>query len=150
MDYYEDISIQLRREQEELPRDYTRQMATRNGDVLIDFILNFNIGRFLIFMDNYNKSIPDKIRITKFGIDGPATTSILYFDGNIVIYEVDGTRYPTNEFYTYYGYYITVNKRNLYDNQIILDYNLIPKDGSREMTILSIWAGLKPQNAYLL
>lgn len=145
MDYYEDISIQLRKELEELPRDYTREMATRNWDVLIDLILNFNIGRFLIFMDNYNNGIPDKIRITKFGVDGPATTSILYFDGNMVIYVVDNTRYPGYEFYTYYGYYITVNKRNYYDNQIIIDYNLIPLDGSREMTILSIWAGLEPQ-----
>jgi hypothetical protein len=29
-------------------------------------------------------------------------------------------------------------------NQIIIDYNLIPLNG-REMIILSIWAGLKPQ-----
>jgi hypothetical protein len=40
-------------------------------------------------MENYNKGIPDKIRITKFDVDGPAITSILYFDGNIVIYVVD-------------------------------------------------------------
>jgi hypothetical protein len=145
MNYYLDISMQLRKELEELPRDYTRQMATQNWDVLIDLILNFNIGRFLIFMDNYNKGIPDKIRITKFGVDGPATTSILYFDGNIVVYVIDGTRYPTNEFHTYYGYYITVNNRNYHYNQIIIDYNLVPLDGSRETTILSIWAGLEPQ-----
>lgn len=145
MGYYMDISLQLRKELEELPRDYTRLMATRNWDVLIDLVLNFNIGRFLIFMDNYNKGIPDKIRITKFGVDGPATTSILYFDGNIIIYVVDDTRYPLNEFYTYYGYYITVNNRYLDYNEMIIDYNLIPLDDSREMPILGIWAGLKPQ-----
>lgn len=145
MEYYLEISMQLRKELEALPRDYTRQMATRNWDVLIDLILNFNIGRFLIFMDNYNKGIPDKITITKFGVDGPATTSILYFDGNIVIYVVDDTRYPTNEIYTFYGYYITVNNRYLDYNEMIIDYNLIPLDDSGEMQILGIWAGLKPQ-----
>ena len=142
MGYYLDVSMQLRKELEELPRDYTRQMATKNWDVLIDLMLNFNLGRFLIFMDNYDKGIPDKIRITKFGVDGPSTTSILFFDGDIVIYEEDGTRYPTNEFYTYYGNYIIVNKRNYHDNQIIIDYNLVPLDQSREITIISIWAGL--------
>lgn len=144
MGNYIDISMQLRKELEELPRDYTRQMATRNWDVLIDLVLNFNIGRFLIFMDNYNNGIPDKIKITEFGVDGPATTSILYFDGNIVVYVVDGTRYPTNEFYTYYGHYITVSNRYLDYNEMVIDYNLIPLDG-REMPIVSIWAGLKPQ-----
>lgn len=58
---------------------------------------------------------------------------------------MDDTRYPLNKFYTYYGYYITVNNRNYNNNEIIIDYNLIPLDGSREMPILSIWAGLKPQ-----
>lgn len=141
---YSAIGIQLRKELEALPRDYTRLMATRNWDVLIDLVLNFNIGRFLIFMDNYYKGIPDKIRITKFGVDGPATTAILYFDGNIVVYAVDGTRYPTNQFYTYYGYFITVSNRNYSNNQIIIDYKIIPLDG-KEMPIIGIWAGLKPQ-----
>lgn len=145
MEYYLDISLQLRKELEELPRDYTRLMATRNWDVLIDLILNFNIGRFLVFTDNYNKGIPDKIRITKFGVDGPATTSILYFDGNMVIYVIDDTRYTINKFYNYYGYYITINNRYIDYNEMAIDYNLIPLDDSREMPILSIWAGLKPQ-----
>lgn len=144
MENYIDISMQLRKELEALPRDYTRLMATRNWDVLIDVILNFNIGRFLIFMDNYYKGIPDKIRVTKYGADGPATTAILYYDGNLAIYVIDDTRHPIAEFYTYYGYNITVNNRYLNYNEMIIDYNLITLDG-KEANIIGIWAGLKPE-----
>jgi hypothetical protein len=144
MEYHNDISMQLRKELEELPRDYTRLMATQNWDVIIDSNKNFNIGRFLVFMDNYYKGIPDKIRITKFGIDGPATISLLYFDGNIVIYVIDDTRYPMNKFFIYYGYNITANYRYYNYNEIIIDYNLISMDGI-DMPILGIWAGVKPQ-----
>ena len=145
MEYYADISKQFMMELEDLPRDYTREMATQNWDVLIDLVLNFNIGRFLLFMENYNNGISDKIRITQFGIDGPATTSILYYDGSIIIYVVDDTRYPMAQFYTYYGDQITIDYRYFSYNQMVIDYNLQPIDGSRELRILGIWAGLKPQ-----
>lgn len=139
-----DISTQLRKELEALPSDYTRLMATRNWDVMTDLLLNFNIGRFLIFMDNYYRGISDKIRITKFGVDGPATTAILYYDGNLITYVVDDTRYPLNNFYTYYGYYIAVKKRNLDNNAMVIDYNLIGLD-DKEIPIIGIWAGFEPQ-----
>lgn len=144
MESYIDISIQLRKELEALPRDYSRTMATRNWDVMTDMILNFNIGRLLVFMDNYGYRIPDKIRITKFGIDGPATTARLYYDGNLFTYVVDDTRYPSGEFYTYYGHEVTVKKRYLDYNEMAIDYNLIALDG-KEVNILIIWAGLKPE-----
>lgn len=144
MESYIDISMQLRKELEALPRDYTRIMVTRNWDVLTDMILNFNIGRLLVFMDNYGGRIPDKIRITKFGVDGPATTARLYYDGNLFTYVVDDTRYTNGEFYTYYGYEMTIKKRYLDYNEIAIDYNLISSDGN-EISILIIWAGLKSQ-----
>lgn len=144
MESYIDISMQLRKELEALPRDYTRIIATRNWDVLTDMILDFNIGRLLIFMNNYGRGIPDKIRITKFGVDGQATTARLYYDGNLLTYVVDDTRYTNGEFYTYYGHEMTVKKRYLDYNEIAIDYNLISTDG-KEISILIIWAGLKPQ-----
>lgn len=144
MENYMDISAQLKKELEALPLDYTRQMATRNWDVVIDMVLNFNIGRYLIFLDNFNKGISDKIRITKFGIDGPTTTAILYYDGNHVVYVIDDTRYLSGEFYTYYGNNITVYNRHLDYNEMIIDYYLIPFEG-KSINILGIWAGLKPQ-----
>ncbi len=139
-----DINAQLKKELEVLPHDYTRQMATRNWDVVIDMILNFNIGRLLIFMNNFDKGIPDKIRITKFGIDGPATTAILYYDGNLVVYVVDDTRYSSGEFYTYYGNNIIVYNRYMDYNEMIIDYNLTLYNGDY-ITIIGIWAGLEPQ-----
>ena len=139
-----EISIQLRRELEALPRDYTRVMATRNWDVMTDFILNFNIGRFLVFMDNYGRCIPDKIRITKFGIDGPATTARLFYDGNLFTYVIDDTRYSSGKFYIYYGHELTTKKRYMDYNEIVIDYNLISLEGN-EVSIFNIWAGLKPQ-----
>lgn len=144
MDHYLEITYQLKKELEALPLDYTRQMATQNWDVLIDLVLNFNIGRFLVFMNHYYKGIPDKIRITKFGVDGPPTTSILYYDGRLIIYVADTTRYSSGEFYTYYGNSISVNYRYLDYNEMIIDYNLIPFDG-RPVPLLGIWAGLEPQ-----
>lgn len=144
MDDYANISSQLRRELETLPRDYTKETATRNWDVLTNMIFNFNIGRFLIFMSNYQQGIPDRINITKFGVDGPATTAILYYDGNCIIYAIDDTRYSPDSFYFYYGYEITVKYRSLNQEEGIIDYNLIPSEG-REMPILGIWVGLRHQ-----
>lgn len=69
MKYFSDYSKQFIKELEALPREYTMTMAKRNRDVIYQMILNFNIGRFLIFVDNYNNGIPDKIRITKFRLD---------------------------------------------------------------------------------
>jgi hypothetical protein len=143
MENYVDVSMQLRKELEALPRDYTQTMATRNWDVVYHMVTNFNIGRFLIFIDNYYKGIPDKIRIAKFGIDGPATTAILYYDGNLITYVVDDTRYPTDGYYTFFGYNIAIKERNLDDgDEGTIDYNLITLD-DKEISILGIWVGFK-------
>lgn len=144
MESYTNISLQLRKELEALPRDYTRIIATRNWDVMTDSIMNFNIGRLLLFMDNYGRGIPDKISITKFGVDGPATTARLYYNGNLFTYVVDETRYASGEFYSYYGHEMIVKKRYLNNNEIAIDYNLISLDGN-EVPILIIWAGLKSE-----
>lgn len=142
MENYKDITLQLRKELEDLPCDYTELMARRNWDVIYHMVTNFNIGRFLLFMNNFYNHIPDKIRITKFGIDGPPTTAILYFDGKYVIYVVDGTRSPIKQFYYYYGNRINVMIRNVDNNNKMIDYNLMEFDGN-EITIIGIWAGFK-------
>jgi hypothetical protein len=140
MENYNDLFTQLKKELEVLPREYTQTIATRNRDVVYYMVRNFNIGRFLIFMDNYYNGIPDKITIAKFGVDGPTTTEILYYDGNIITYVVDGTRFQTNQFYYYLGDKIIVDKRDLHYDEVMIDYNLITLEGM-EVPIIGIWAG---------
>jgi hypothetical protein len=136
----DNIFMQLKKELEMLPREYTQIIATRNRDVIYYMTRNFNIGRFLIFMDNYYNGIPDKITIAQFGVDGPTTTAILNYDGNFITYVVDGTRFQTNQFYYYSGDKIIVNKRDLNNDEVMIDYNLITSEG-REVPIIGIWAG---------
>lgn len=140
MEYLYDYSNQFIKELEALPREYTMTMAKRNRDVIYQMLLNFNIGRFLIFMDNYNNGIPDKIRITKFGVDGPPSIAILFYDGNLITYVIDETRYQTNTFFTFYGYEIIVNKSYLDNRDIMIGYSLITLD-QKQHSILGIWAG---------
>lgn len=146
MDNYNDYSLQLRRELENLPRDYTDLMAKRNRDVVDKDILTYNIGRFLIFLDNYNKGIPDKITITSFGMDGPATTAIIYFDGAMITYVIDSSRYQSGNYYTFYGKNIVVDTRELRGDMII-DYDLITLD-NKKIPILNLWAGFSPEEDY--
>lgn len=146
MDNYFDYSLQLRSELESLPRDYTEIMAKTNRDVVDRDVLTYNIGRFLIFLDNYNKGIPDKIRITSFGIDGPASTAILYYDGDLITYVIDSSRYQSGSFYTFFGKEIVVSMRELRGDMVI-DYNLITLDG-KKMPVLNLWVGFQPLEEY--
>ncbi len=143
MDKNPDIFMQLRRELEALPRNYTPPMAKRNRDIVYNGVKNFNIGRFLIFMNNYYNGISDKVTIASFGIDGPASTAVLCYDGNLVTYVIDGSRYQTAEFNYYSGCKIVGHIRNLeYGHEAMIDFNLILSD-NKEIPILGIWAGFK-------
>ncbi len=146
MDNNTDYSFQLRRELESLPRDYTELMAKRNRDIVDKDFLTYNIGRFLIFLDNFKKGIPDKIRITSFGIDGPATTAIVSYDGTSITYVIDGSRYQNGNYYTFYGEDIAVNTREL-RGDLLLDYDLITMDG-KKIPFLNIWAGFPYEEEY--
>ena len=76
-----------------LPRDYTRAMAIQNNDVIYEPLKNYNTERFLKFLINIERGMEDRIRITGFGIDGPATISILEYKDGKIIYTTDITRY---------------------------------------------------------
>ncbi|WP_312369157.1 hypothetical protein [Lachnoclostridium sp.] len=66
-----------------LPTDYTVDMAYKNDDVLLTpESRSYNIAKLNNFIKNVQREIPDCILITTFGIDGPATTSVLSYDGN--------------------------------------------------------------------
>lgn len=146
MDSFHDNSLLLRRELESLPRDYTEAMAKMNRDIVTNGINTFNIGRYLIFIDNYYKGIPDKIRITSYGIDSPPSVKIVLYDGNMVTFVIDGTRYPSKQFYIYYGYEIIVNRRSFQEDAII-DCDLKTVD-QRSIPIIHIWAGCHPLSEY--
>jgi hypothetical protein len=76
-----------------LPRDYTVEMALENGDVLYTPKgQSFNVERLHQFMANVNRGIPDCIIITEFGMEPPAVTKVLYYDGDKISYTYDTTR----------------------------------------------------------
>ena len=110
-----------------LPRDYMLEMALRNNDVVSDIRRTYNTDRFYKFLDNVNNGMPDKIRITQFGIDGPPTISILQFDGNIIREFTDATRFQVNQYYDNYGYQIVSQTRKWYGEELE-DYFLITVD----------------------
>lgn len=87
-----------------LPRDYTREIAHINKDIIFDQFISYNVSRFDEFLNNVNNKRSDKVRITLFGIDGPATTSILQYNGDVIRLTIDETRFGyTDEYYNYYG-----------------------------------------------
>jgi hypothetical protein len=76
-----------------LPRDYTVEMALENGDVLYaPEGQSYNVERLHQFMANVNRRTPDCIILTVFGIEPPAVTKVLYYDGEKIAYTYDTTR----------------------------------------------------------
>ena len=76
-----------------LPRDYTVEMSLQNGDVLYTPEgQSYNIDRLHQFMANVSRGIPDCIIITQFGIEPPAVTKVLYYDGKKIAYTYDESR----------------------------------------------------------
>lgn len=89
-----------------VPFDYTVDMAYMNYDILnTPTARSINTGRLNLFIQNLNNGICDCVFITTFGIDGPATTSILKYDGNNITYTIDNSRY--NQAYSITSYNIT-------------------------------------------
>ncbi len=140
MSNYDEHSLRLQKELEALPRNYTELIARRNKDIVINTNMNYNLGRFLIFLENIQNGISDKIRITTYGVDRPPTTSILFYDGYLLTFVVDVTRFSTMLFYYYYGYEIKTNKRWL-DDDVIIDYNLLTLE-QKEIPLINVWAGM--------
>jgi hypothetical protein len=88
-----------------LPRDYTVEMALRNHDVLYTPEgQSYNVERLQKFMSNVDRCIPDCIIITTFGIEPPAVTAVLYYDGENIVYSYDSSRVsPSYKIQTFYG-----------------------------------------------
>lgn len=88
-----------------LPRNYTPEIARMNKDILLDHEMRtYNADRLHEFLNNVKEGIPDYVRITTFGIDGPAKISILQYLGkNMMIYTVDLTRYTSGYLANYFG-----------------------------------------------
>ncbi len=114
-----------------VPFDYTLDMAYMNYDILnTPTARSINTGRLNLFIQNLNNGISDCVFITTFGIDGPATTSILKYDGNDITYTVDNSRY--NQGYSINTYKIT----NLYtdttseSNLFSTNYHAVITDNS--------------------
>lgn len=76
-----------------LPKDYTVAMALENRDVLYTSEgRSYNVERLHQFMENVDNKIPDCIIITVFGIEPPAVTSVLFYDGEKIAFTFDNTR----------------------------------------------------------
>ncbi len=113
-----------------IPYDYTVDMAFLNQDILnTPTARSINTGRLKIFITNVENGISDCVYITTFGIDGPATTSILKYDGNNITYIVDNTRHGKDEHID--TYYVT----NIYTditsekNLISTNYHVVTTEG---------------------
>jgi len=121
-----------------LPIDYTRETAVMNNDIMFDQFIAYNVNRFYEFLDNVNNRIPDKIRITLYGIDGPATTSILQYNGDFIRLTIDETRYGYNdEYFNYYGNqiisYVQEKSGTIYET-----YYLITKNNELQRVFVNI------------
>lgn len=114
-----------------VPYDYTVEMAYNNNDILnTPTAKSINTGRLNLFMQNVNTGIPDCVFITTFGIDGPASTSILKYDGSVITYTFDNSRFSQ-----IYGDIYTNVITNLFtettqndDNVIVTSYHAITPD----------------------
>lgn len=111
-----------------LPRNYTKEMALYNNDIVDDQLEDYNFERLDQFIENVNLGIPDTVRITKFGIDGPPVTVVLQYDGNIIKYTADTTRVEAvPNYFTFYGYKIYTDILQRY-GMVFRTYNLIEFD----------------------
>jgi hypothetical protein len=76
------------------PYHYTEEMAFENYDILnTTTARSINTGRLNLFMNYVNNNKSDCVFITTWGIDGPPATSILKYDGQIITYTVDNSRF---------------------------------------------------------
>ena len=87
-----------------LPYNYTVDMAVDNHDVLrTPEGKGFNINLLYDFTDNVTREVKDCIRITYFGLDGPAQTSILKYNRDTITLFTNNSRFSeiNNDIYTH-------------------------------------------------
>lgn len=108
-----------------LPRNYTLKDAIKNNDIIYSPAGNQNAKRFFQFLINIQQGISDRIRITTFGIDGPAVVSIFEFKNSKLILTIDSTRYEANNTIDIFeGNVITVQLIKNTNNEFIYIYYL--------------------------
>jgi hypothetical protein len=126
------------KELKSLPTKYTKEMALNNNDIVIDFLSSYNANLLFSFISQVEEGLPDKIRITKFDIEGPPTISVLQYDGIIIKYIIDPTRYEiTNDFITIYGIKLIV-RPEIRNHESIIVFYLFTMD-NKVIEILKIY-----------
>jgi hypothetical protein len=110
-----------------IPYNYTIEMAFENYDILnTPTARSINTGRLNLFMDYVNNNKPDCVFITTWGIDGPPVTSILKYDGRIITYTVDSSRFSQT-----YGDIHSYEIKNIYtdttthENLVTTNYHAV-------------------------
>jgi hypothetical protein len=114
-----------------VPYEYTVEMAYKNYDILnTPTARSINTGRLNLFMQNINDRISDCVFITTFGIDGPASTSILKYDGSVITYAYDISRFShiKGDIYTNVITYLFTETIQNDDNLIVTSYHAITPD----------------------
>ncbi len=108
-----------------LPRDYSLSDAIENNDIIFYQIGNYNAEQFFQFLINFGHGIPSRIRISSFGIDGPATVSILEYKNGKLFLTIDSTRYKvSNTIQKLEGSFIGMQLIKTNNNNYIYDYTL--------------------------
>lgn len=129
MKYYNTYHLQHTEELNALPNPYPIEMAINNDDIVVNRSDPYNTERFFEFLSNAREGIPDKVRITRYGIDNPelALKSILEYNGEIFIYT------QSSDFsapVSYYGNNINVRYRQPNGPW---QYYLLTYDGGEEL-----------------
>lgn len=110
--YYDEFSPE--RILSSIPKNLTPEMALHDNDIIFDQTASYNTDWLLEFMNKLNRGIPDRVIIATFGIDGPAVTSLLQYDGNMIRLTIDSSRNGVQKEYTnFYGYQIDSQIRHL-------------------------------------
>ncbi|MDF2589806.1 MAG: hypothetical protein K0S41_3647 [Anaerocolumna sp.] len=121
-----------------LPTKYTKEMSLNNNDIMIDFLSSYNIIQLFTFISHVEEGIQDKVRLTKYELEGPPIISILQYDGIIIKYIIDSTRDKlTNDYITLYGVKIIV-RPEIRNHESMIVFYLFTTD-NKVIEILKIY-----------
>lgn len=111
-----------------LPRYYPYELAKKNNDIIVSSAETYNIDRLYTFLKHTKDGTPDRVRINIYGIDGPVTLAILEYDGDLITYTVDTSRYNNDSYITYKGPYILVEDE-VFSNHYLKTFYFIAENG---------------------
>ncbi len=130
----------------DLPKEYSSEMAIKNGDVVIPPIGNvYNIEELQSFMESYHNQEPDIIRIISYTIEGDPIIKVIYYDGSKIDVYIDSTRdefagdYKGINKYTGNGIREEIDEVQYSEEEIVKYKRYIMKlDSNNEITLLSL------------